>query len=150
MIEHTIIAEYQFLRDEESLRAFFDAFKNRTLPKPEWKHAAHVCVAACTLIETPNDAVALLRERIIRYNESVGTANTPDAGYHETLTVFWAETIRKLLHSLEPNTPFVDAVRSAVVEFAPKRDMFVAYYSFDVVKSRAARAQWVPPDVIEI
>jgi hypothetical protein len=149
MSDQAAIAQFHFLRDEESLLAFYRAFQDRTLWQREWSHAAHVCVAACTIIESPQDAVDLLRERIRRYNEAVGTLNTPDAGYHETLTVFWTETIRRHLSKLEAGTPFLEAVRSAVLEFAPKSNMYQRYYSYDILRSREARAKWVEPDLIE-
>jgi hypothetical protein len=34
-----------------------------------------------------------------------------------------------------------------VAEFAPRRDLFREYYSFDVVRSVEARRSWMPPDV---
>jgi hypothetical protein len=38
-----------------------------------------------------------------------------------------------------------EIARRVAAEFAPKRDLFREYYDFDVLKSRVARAEWIPP-----
>ena len=40
-----------------------------------------------------------------------------------------------------------DKIQALVDEFGSRRDLFREYYSFDVVKSREARAGWVEPDL---
>ena len=64
--------------DTESLvRLFLD----RSLPKPAWTHVAHLRVGLWHVRRFGADrAVDLLRERISRYNEAVGTANTSTSG----------------------------------------------------------------------
>ncbi len=39
------------------------------------------------------EAACYIRSGIITYNKAVGTANTPQKGYHETITVFWIKII---------------------------------------------------------
>ena len=76
---------------------------------------------------------------------SQGGANTEDGGYHETLTCFWHGVIRDFIGALPPGLDRLGIVRAVVTEFAPKRDLFREFYDFDVVKSREARAKWIPP-----
>ena len=117
-----------------------------TLPRAEWKHAAHLTVAAWYVFEEGAAALDRVRAGINRYNTGVGIISTPDYGYHETITRFWVE---RLAVFFGEEGPFVDqeaAVAAAVAKFAVKRDWYADYWSFDVTKSREARAAWVPPD----
>lgn len=140
---------YDFLRDEGALREFIEQFEQGTLAKPLWTHAAHLSVGAWYLLTLPvAAAVEQVRTGIRHYNECVGTANTADSGYHETLTLFWLQRIGEFLGDNRNHLRRLEAVRSVVAEFGGKRDLFQKYYSFDVVASREARAVWTAPDRI--
>lgn len=133
------------LSSEQALSDFVAAFENGTFPGTQFRHAEHLAVAACYLLESGDaEATARIRTNIRRYNESQGGKNTDGSGYHETLTVFWLAVVRANLPS---GVPRLDAVRAIVTAFAPRRDLFREYYSFDVVKSREARLSWVSPDL---
>jgi len=43
--------------------------------------------------------------------------------------------------------PWIEAGRIIVSELAPQRDLFLEYYSFDLVRSVEARRIWVEPDL---
>lgn len=130
--------------DEASIDALVRGFEGGTWPGKEWKHRQHVILAACYVLEG-DDALEKLRTRIPLYNVSQGGENTEDSGYHETLTVFWYWLIRGFVESLPAGLTRVQIVQRAVHEFAGQRDIFQRYYDFDVVKSREARARWIPP-----
>jgi hypothetical protein len=140
---------YDFLEGEQAFGEFLDGFERGTLPKASWTHAAHLAMATWYLLTFPEGAaIDRVRTGIQHYNECVGTANTEDSGYHETLTMFWLKMIGRFL---EENAGAgggdkLDKVRCVVQEFGGRRDLFKQYYSFDVVGSREARARWVPPD----
>jgi hypothetical protein len=139
---------YRFLDSEEALGEFLECFEHGTWPKPEWNHASHVAVAGCYLIRYPDDEAADRARRGIRhYNQCTGTIDSDHSGYHETLTLFWLAVVKARLRQMEPGWTRIDAVRMLVAEFAPRRDLFREYYSFDVVRSVEARTSWVPPDV---
>ena len=130
---------------EESLNDFLRAFENGSWPGAEWKHAHHLVMATCYVMTYGrDDALNRARENIARYNESQGNKNTEDSGYHETLTVFWIDAVAR---EIPPETSRVEAVRHVVEQLAPKRDLWRDYYSFDVVKSKEARARYVAPDL---
>jgi hypothetical protein len=136
-----------FLASECALAEFIRRFERGTLPKPLWTHAAHIGIAAWYLLALPEaEATVRVRDGIKRYNEAVGTANTEDSGYHETLTLFWLRTISGRLSRPDRPAETLDAIRMVVAEFGQRRDLYRNFYSFDVVKSRQARAKWVPPD----
>lgn len=136
-----------YLAGDTALDAFIAAWRDGTLPKARWTHAAHVAVCAWHAHGGAGaDAVfAAMKRGIVAYNEAVGTANTATSGYHETLTRFWTEVVVEHLHAARPATRLA-AVRSAVAAFGASRTLHAARYSFDVVADRRARAEWVPPD----
>jgi hypothetical protein len=140
---------YDFLSDAQALADFIGRFEQGTLPKPIWTHAAHLAVGSWYLLTLPEEtAVEQIRTGIRHYNECVGTVNTPDHGYHETLTLFWLRMIGQFLKEKGNGRGKLESVRAVVEEFGGRRDLFKKYYSFDVVASREARAGWIAPDRI--
>lgn len=66
------------------------AFRNASLPHAEWTHRSHVRVAFLYLTRwTLDEAHLRMRVGIVRLNASHGLEETPDRGYHETLTRAW-------------------------------------------------------------
>jgi len=140
---------YEFLEDDVAFADFIAQFEAGTLPRPVWTHGAHLAVAAWYLLRLPErSAITRVREGIQHYNTCVGVQNTRDSGYHETLTIFWLRTLMMFLAEPHENASEIELVRGAVARFGPERDLFRAYYSFDVVRSQEARARWIPPDKI--
>jgi hypothetical protein len=138
--------KYPFVENERSLDEFFRQWQRGTLPKPCWTHAAHVAVAACLAHEyAPGAALELTRTGIIHYNKCVGTENTANSGYHETLTRFWANTIGELVRGGKFASR-LEAVRAALERFGEARGYHQRYYSFDVLGDLRARREWVAPD----
>jgi hypothetical protein len=137
---------FALLRSESELQRFVDAWRAGRLPKAEWTHAAHVAMAAYFAFDHAADATfAIMKAGILQHNTSVGTRNTEDNGYHETLTRFWAGEISAFVRSGRFCSRW-EAVRAAVAEFGGDRDRFRLFYSFDVVRDRRARREWVAPD----
>ncbi len=136
--------EDDFLAGEPELSALLDGFENGTWPIAKWRHMHHLAVAACHIAEG-NAPMDRLRTHIRSYNERQGGRNTEDSGYHETITRFRVEVVSRYLASLPAGLPRLEIARRVVAEFASRRDMFRDYYDFDVVKSREARAKWIPP-----
>jgi hypothetical protein len=140
------IATYAFLESAAALEHFFSAWKAGTLPKPSWTHAAHVAVAAYLAFDhAPEDALNLMRTGIVHYNTCVGTPNTEDNGYHETLTRFWSGEIGTVVRRGRFASR-LEGVRRAVQLFGEDAGRYRSFYSFDVVKDRRARREWVAPD----
>ncbi|HXI39791.1 MAG TPA: hypothetical protein VNH83_07420 [Bryobacteraceae bacterium] len=139
---------YRFLENEEALSDFLECFERGTWPKPEWNHAAHIAVAGCYLSSYSDEEAADRARRGVRYyNQCTGTINGDHSGYHETLTLFWLAVVKARMRNFRSGTTRIDRVRMLVAEFAPQRDLFREYYTFDVVRSAEARRSWVPPDV---
>jgi hypothetical protein len=137
---------FALLESEISLQEFVEAWKSGKLPKPAWTHAAHVGMAAYFAFDHAAEATfAIMKAGILHHNTSVGTPNTQDNGYHETLTRFWSSEIGEFVRSGRFGSRF-EAVRAAVSAFGGDRDRFRKFYSFDVVRDRRARLEWVAPD----
>lgn len=141
---HVVQPAYNFLSSEEKLEEFISAWKQGTLPKTCWTHAAHVAVAAYHAVRFPDVAFDCTKAGILAYNTAVGTENSDVSGYHETLTRFWSEVIGCFVAGIRD--PWRGAV-TAVQTFGEDRDLHRLYYSFDVVRSSEARRQWIPPDL---
>jgi hypothetical protein len=138
--------KFALLQSERQLQRFVEAWKAGKLPKAEWTHAAHVAMAAYFAFDHAAEATfAIMKAGILHHNTSVGTPNTEDNGYHDTLTRFWCSEIGGFVRAGRYGTRW-EAVRAAVSAFGPDRDRFRRFYSFDVVRDRRARREWVPPD----
>jgi hypothetical protein len=137
---------HAFLESQTALQQFVEAWKAGRLPKPAWTHAAHVAMAAYFAFDHAADATfAIMKAGILHHNTSVGTPNTEDNGYHETLTRFWASEIGEFVRSGHFKSR-LEATRAAVSAFGGDRDRYRLFYSFDVVRDRRARREWVAPD----
>jgi hypothetical protein len=120
---------------------------DRTLPKPEWTHHAHLRAGLWHVIEYgPVVALELLRARISAYNESVGTANTDTSGYHETLTRFYVTVIDRFLSTADRALD-LDALAGQLIAAHGDRRLPMHYYSESRLFSPVARRSWVEPDL---
>ena len=138
---------YSFLDSCAALQEFVRLWEERTLPKAEFTHAAHVAVCAFYTAEFGHaKALNNMRERIPLYNVAVDGQNTEDSGYHETLTCLWAGIVGDFIARRRFPTTFA-AVETTVLRFGEERKLHAAYYSYDVVADRRARREWVPPDL---
>jgi len=138
--------EYPFLASESELERFVEGWRTGTLPKREGTHAAHIAIGAYHLFDhRTDDAFEHVKAGIVHFNSCVGTANTEDSGYHETLTRFWILTLEEFQRGRERGSRF-EAVREAVEVFGQDRDRHRLSYSFDVVRDRRARRESIAPD----
>ncbi len=120
----------------------------RTLPKSEWTHHAHLRSGLWHLLHYPDEvALALMRERIRAYNESTGGENTDTAGYHETITRFYLRVIRRFLDSVDATRP-PDELARELIERCGERDLALRFYSRERLFSTQARREWLEPDLV--
>lgn len=137
---------FPFLESESELQRFIETWKAGKLPKAAWTHAAHVGTAAYFAFDHALEATfAIMKAGILHHNTSVGTPNTEDNGYHETLTRFWAAEIGEFVRCGHFASR-LEAVRAAVAQYGANRDRYKLFYSFDVVRDRRARREWIAPD----
>jgi hypothetical protein len=123
------------------------ALIDRTLPKAEWTHEAHLRAGLWHV--QAHGAVAalpLLRQRISAYNESVGTANTDTSGYHETITRFYVTVIDRFLATADRALE-LDLLARELIAIYGDRKLPLHHYSEGRLFSPVARRSWVEPDL---
>jgi hypothetical protein len=126
------------------------ALIERTLPKSEWTHHAHLRAGLWHLLRYPDDvALALLRERIRAFNESTGVANTETGGYHETITRFYLCVIRVFLDSADVARP-PDELARELIERRGEHGLVLRHYSRGLLFSPEARRSWAEPDLLPL
>lgn len=121
-------------------RRLVRAFADRTLPRSDWTHTAHleVCWFA---VRTLGAEVALdhLRASIRAYNVATGTANTDTGGYHETLTRYYVGAVTHVAG--RPGTTVADALADPIC----RRDAPLRHWHTAELMSVPARRAWVAP-----
>lgn len=130
------------------LEALAERFTALTLAKEEWTHVAHLTVGAWHVDRYgATDALSMLRDGIKRLNVSIGGANTPTAGYHETITAAYVTLIAAFLDACPPGLPLAARVDRLLASRLAGRDMLFSFYSRERLMSTDARARWVEPDL---
>jgi hypothetical protein len=140
------VTDRPFASDEE-LEELVSGFENGSLPKPRWTHRAHLAVGLvyCDRMPAPV-ALALLRERIRRYNVASGGENTSTAGYHETITRFYVYIVRRFIAEDREDSTLAERANRLFQRYGA-RDLPRRYYSEARLFSVEARASWVDPDL---
>jgi hypothetical protein len=135
-----------FQLDAEAMAETVREFEAGTLPLKHWNHRTHLLVGLWYVCHyAPTTALQRLRSRIRRYNEISGIGNTPERGYHETITRFyWWKLceyvgrnesrieIGQLLHGLQ-ESPLAD------------QSYLLCFYSKEQLMSPQARLRWLSP-----
>ena len=115
---------------------------DRTLPKPEWTHAAHFACALWLL--THRDAEAEMPGLIRAYNEATGVMNTDTDGYHETIT---RASLRAARSWLRDGVPLSATLQALLASDHGRSDWLLRYWTKPVLFSVTARREWVEPDL---
>jgi hypothetical protein len=135
-----------FTRDEEVLE-LAKAFEERTLPKSEWTHAAHLVVGLYYCYHHPlGVAKNLMSDGIYWLNDAHGTPNTETSGYHETITIFWLRTVANYLEKTGRDAGLA-ALANGLIAFCSDTNLPLKYYSRERLFSTEARMNYVEPDL---
>ena len=142
-----LVPEMTKFRSTEEVLALVGRFEDRTLPRDEWTHAAHLTVALWHLLQFDwPEAVARVRRGIKRYNAAHGILTTPTGGYHETLTLFWLRAVRTFLEA-ERNEARALIHLANDLAATHDRGLPFTFYTRARLFSPEARANWVEPDL---
>lgn len=124
-----------------------EQFENCTLPREEWTHENHFVMAFWYCMNYPlPEAVQKISNGIKKYNESVGGQNTAEAGYHETITLFYTRTVADYLITHKITTFTADILSEFLQQPFLKKDFIARYYSQAYLMSKEARLEWRAPD----
>ena len=127
--------------------ALVSAFEARALPKDAWTHAAHVSVGAVYVWRYGRaEALERLRAAIPTYNLAVGGENTDTAGYHDTITAYYAAAAA---HAVVGAKDEDEAVACALAGEHLTREAPLRFWSREVLFSVPARRGFVAPDLAE-
>jgi len=122
-------------------------FEAGTYPKEQWTHYSHFVMALWYCYHQPlQTAIRSIKEGIKKYNISVGGKNTDEAGYHETITVFYISQIMQFLVHEDESAGLEDLLTQ--LEYQPflTKEYPYKFYSKDTLMSKEARKRWVAPD----
>ena len=123
------------------------AFERCELPRAAWTHRAHLLTALWYLVHYgPDEGGELVRTGIKRFNAANGVAQTPDSGYHETVTCFYLWVVARHLRDAAPGASFADLATALVAAWGDKNRP-LEYYSRARLFSWEARTGWVEPDL---
>jgi len=146
MSDHPI----RFFDSAEAVRRVGEGLLDRTLPKAEWTHEAHLAACAWLMLERGDIHLESQLPGIIRsYNVAVGGENTDTAGYHETLTQLYIIGVRRFLANCTAEGLLAKVNALLTSPIAPRSWPFT-FYSRELLFSVPARRGWVDPDLAAI
>lgn len=130
-----------------AIRDLVAAFERCELPRAGWTHRAHLVTALWYLAHYGlDDGGERVRTGIKRFNAANGVEQTPDGGYHETITCFYLWVVARHLRDALPGTSLADLASTLVAAWGDKNRP-LEYYSRDRLFSWEARTGWVEPDL---
>jgi hypothetical protein len=135
---------------EADLDKIVNGFIEKSLDKSLWTHHAHIIACIWHMMQfEKDDAVCRMRSGIISYNLATGGVNTGQNGYHETITIFWADIIHQFLQD-NPGMSYADACNKFLQSPQSDKNYPFEFYSRERLLSPAARARFVKADKKEV
>jgi hypothetical protein len=129
------------------IAALAERLLDRTLPKDQWTHAAHL-TATLRLVRTRDAELERDLPSIIRtYNVSVGGVNDDKSGYHETITQAYLAAIRAFEAALPAGVDDAEATARLLATPLGDKDWPLTHWSREVLFTPPARLGWVEPDL---
>lgn len=134
-------------KDEAEIAALIDAFESATIEREDWKHAEHLVVALHYIRNHDLEiATQRMRDGIFKLLTLTFKVDlTKEMPYHETLTVFWMETVAAFAKEMNGKS-LVDLTNEMVSRY--DKDYPLKFYSRDRLFSDEARRQFVAPDLV--
>jgi hypothetical protein len=138
----------RFFNSDAEIEHVGEGLIDRTLPRSEWTHEAHLAATLYLLLKRPDVDVDLeLPDLIRRYNESVGGLNSDSEGYHETITRLFLRGVRMFLEEADKGEPIHELVNDLLLSPMGRRDWPLRFYSPQLLFSVEARRHFVEPDL---
>lgn len=133
--------------DDEAIRHVGRGLLDRSLPKEEWTHEAHLAACLWIVTERPEiDPVRDMRGIISAYNEAVGGVNDDHGGYHDSITHCFIAGVRSWMARSGAET-LVDRVNGLLLAREGRRDWPLRFYSRERLFSVEARRARIEPDL---
>ena len=123
----------------------------RSLPKPEWTHAAHFAATLWLLRCRPEISPPENLPDIIRaYNQATGVPNTDTGGYHETITQASIRAAKDFLKRFPATRPLHEIHGALMASRLSDKAWLLDYWSSERLLSVEARRVWVEPDLKDL
>lgn len=134
--------------DDAAIARIGEGLLDRTLPRTEWTHEAHLAATVWLLRMHPTlDLDRKIAGIIRRYNVAAGGVNDDRQGYHDTITRTYLVGVRAFMAQRSPDEAVVEAVNALLAAPVGRRDWPLRFYSRDRLFSVAARRGFVAPDL---
>lgn len=140
--------EPRLFATDAAVRRVGEGLLDRTLPRGEWTHEAHL--GSCLWLLRERHDIDLPRRMpaiIAGYNEAVGGVNSDTEGYHETITQAYICLVGVWLAANDRGQSLAELVNGLLRSPVGRRDALLAHYSRERLFSVAARKAWVEPDL---
>ena len=126
--------------------AVLRAFETGTISRADWRHPEHLTVALYYAVHSPTlkNACDKMRAGIFNLLKSFEIDLTKDMPYHETLTVFWMQTVGDFAKS-KNDFSFVEICNQLIDRF--DKNYPLKFYSRAVLFSDEARKHFIEPDL---
>lgn len=137
------MAEYT---SDNDVLVLVESFENATISREEWKHREHLVVALYYVSRFELAAATeMMRRGILRLLEhGFGVDLEKEMPYHETLTVFWMNTVHAFWID-HKHLPLAD-IANEIAESLDK-DHPLKFYTRELLFSDEARGRFVEPDL---
>lgn len=131
---------------EAAILALVKTFERATVPRDSWKHREHLVVALYYVAHFDLDAATeMMRRGILRLLEhGFGVDLEKEMPYHETLTVFWMNTVHAFWID-HKHLPLAD-IANEIAESLDK-DHPLKFYTRELLFSDEARGRFVEPEL---
>ena len=130
-----------YFTDEAEFSALVRAFETCTIHPAEFKHYQHLAVALWYVAHFPyHEASDKMRNGIQKLAAAYGKM-----GYHETITMFWLEMVRKFLAAAARGESMLSLANRLATSF--DKHVINEYYSAELLASATSKAEWVEPDL---
>lgn len=134
--------------DDAAIRRIGEGLLDRSLPKADWTHEAHLAATLWLIRERPDIVPARDLPAIIRaFNEAKGGVNDDSQGYHDTVTQLYVRGLTAFSASRPVDEPLADCVNAALQAEIGRRNWPLTHYSRERLFSVEARRGWVEPDL---
>ena len=131
---------------ESEILELVESFEKATISRDDWRHAEHLVVALYYLTRHDMEtATNKMREGIFNLLRNAFAVDlTKDMPYHETLTIFWMQTI-DMFNRTKNGDPLLDKANEVVANY--DKDYPFRFYSRERLFSDEARARFIEPEL---
>ena len=132
-------------KNEEEIKTLVKAFENGSVAEADWRHAEHLVVALFYLSRHDyQTALTKMRAGIFNLLRAFKVDLTKEMPYHETLTVFWMQTVDDFRRS-QNGASLTEICNELTARF--DKNYPLRFYSRELLFSDRARAAFVEADL---